>query len=77
MIRHIFALILCGWQLAAYAHGIGCPAARRGNVFVSRQLPATAKLVMHTEEQMEKGWKMFKALLGYWQEANDYAPVWS
>jgi hypothetical protein len=63
-------------QVAAYAYGLGVPSARCGIVFVNRQLPAQARLVMHTSEETVHGWAMFLALLRYWQEANEYAPVW-
>ena len=64
-------------QVAAYAQGLQHSNARCGIVFVSRQLPARARLLMHTEEQTAHGWGMFKALLLYWQEAHEYAPVWT
>lgn len=63
-------------QVAAYARGLGRPSARTGIVFVGRDLPPRARLVMHSADERDHGWAMFKALLAYWQEAHDYAPVW-
>lgn len=71
-------------QVAAYAHGLGRQSARTGIVFVGRELQlqldgtfkARARLLMHSTEERDHGWLMFKALLAYWQEANEYAPTW-
>lgn len=57
-------------QCAAYAVGLGVPLAQCGIVFVSRTHPGMAKLVLHTEEQTERGWKMFTGLLDYWKAAH-------
>jgi hypothetical protein len=62
-------------QLAAYAAGLELPAeARCAIVFVSRTLPGKAKAVVQTEEDRQRGWQMFEALLAYWQAKNDYRP---
>lgn len=61
-------------QLAAYAHGLDIPDARLGIVFVSRTEPGTALLKMVDPEDAERGWRMFLALLSYWQAAHDYRP---
>jgi hypothetical protein len=53
-------------QCAAYAVGLGMPQAQCGIVFVSRTQP-TAKLVLHSREQTERGWQMFSGLLSYWK----------
>lgn len=59
-------------QLAAYATGMNMPLehAECGIVFVSRTHPGTVRLVMHTPEQIERGWKMFSGLLDYWKAAH-------
>ncbi len=64
-------------QVAAYRRGLLVPNARCGIVFVSRTHPGAARLLMHSEEESAHGWKMFEALLKYWQEANDYSPAWT
>jgi len=61
-------------QLAAYRHGLGMPKARCANVFVSA-LPECAGLIhIHewTEEELQRGFEMFKCLLSYWQLKNQF-----
>jgi len=53
-------------QLAAYRMGLNLPAARCANVFVSVTEPGLVKVVEWTPEELERGWKMFEALLVYW-----------
>lgn len=54
-------------QLAAYRVGLGMPEARCANVFVSRSVPGLAKVVEWSPEDLARGWKMFAALLNFWQ----------
>jgi hypothetical protein len=59
-------------QLAAYRMGLGLPKARCANVFVSRTHPGLAHVIEWSEEELEKGRKMFNRLLSYWQIKNNY-----
>lgn len=53
-------------QLAAYARGLGMPFARCAVVFVSRQLPAKARVALIPPDDIAKGWRQFLALLNYY-----------
>lgn len=53
-------------QLAAYRHGLGFPAAKCANVFVSVTEPGLVHIVEHAGEDLSKGWMMFKCLLDFW-----------
>jgi len=59
-------------QLAAYRVGLGMPKAVCANVFVSRSRPGLACIQEWTEDDMEKGWRMFCHLLSFWQLKNDH-----
>ena len=59
-------------QLAAYRVGLGMPEARCANVFVSRSVPGLSKLIEGSTEDLVRGWKMFAALLNYWQLKNQH-----
>jgi len=59
-------------QLAAYRVGLGIPTARCANVFVSRSVPGLTKLVEWSQEDLDRGWKMFAALLNFWQLKNSH-----
>jgi hypothetical protein len=59
-------------QLAAYRVGLGIPKARCANIFSSRTHPELACIKEWTEEELQKGWAMFCALLRYWQIKNNY-----
>jgi hypothetical protein len=59
-------------QLAAYRWGLGLPAARCANVFISRRIPNLVKIVEWTQEDLEKGWEMFNCLLSYWKLKNNF-----
>lgn len=61
-------------QLAAYRVGLGIPTARCAIVFVSVTVPGLAHLVEISAEELDKGWRCFKALLDYWQSKNNYRP---
>jgi len=59
-------------QLSAYRHGLGFPSARCANVFVSRTCPGLTKIVEWEEEELQRGWEMFKALLQFWKLKNNF-----
>jgi hypothetical protein len=63
-------------QLAAYRTGLGMPKARCANVFVSVNEPGLAVVHEWPEEDLERGWRMFLALLQYWQAKNKYNSSW-
>ena len=63
-------------QLAAYRMGLGLPKARCANVFVSVNEPGLAVVHEWKEEELERGWRMFLALLQYWQAKNKYVSSW-
>ena len=54
-------------QLAAYSHGLGMSDARCFILFVSRDLPARARLNEIEPERIRRGWDMFVSLLNFWQ----------
>ena len=59
-------------QLAAYRQGLGMPAATCGICFVSVSVPGLARIVMCSDEELDRGWEMFKALLAYWKAKSKY-----
>ena len=59
-------------QLAAYREGLGFPAARCANVFVSRTNPDLSIVHEWTEQDLKRGWAMFQHLLNYWQLKNNH-----
>lgn len=63
-------------QLAAYRAGRNKPHARCANVFVSVNEPGLASIHEWKEEDLERGWRMFLALLQYWQAKNKYNSSW-
>lgn len=63
-------------QLAAYRVGLGMPKARCANIFVSVNEPGLAIVHEWKEEDLERGWRMFLALLQYWQAKNKYNSSW-
>ena len=52
-------------QLSAYREGIGSPTARCAIVYVSVTNPGQAKVLEIPEEELQRGFEMFKALLSY------------
>ena len=54
-------------QLAAYRNGLHIPYARCANVFVSRTHPGLVKVVEWSDEDLLRGWEMFKCLLNFWK----------
>ena len=59
-------------QLAAYRHGLNLKNARCANVFVSRTHPGLVKIIEWAEEDITKGWEMFKCLLQFWKLKNNF-----
>jgi hypothetical protein len=59
-------------QLAAYRIGVGMPNARCANVFASVSYPGLVKVKEWTEEELQRGWKMFQALLSFWKLKNNF-----
>ena len=53
-------------QLAAYREGLGIPKAVCANVFVSVNNPGLVHIHEWSEDELRRGWAMFKALLDYW-----------
>lgn len=60
-------------QGAAYVKGL-FGSGKSANLFFSRTHPGLAKLVIHTEEEHERGWQMFYHCLKLWQIKNKYSP---
>ncbi len=56
-------------QLSAYREGLGIPKARCAIVYVSRVKPE-ARLIEIPEEDLNRGWEMFNALLSFWYARN-------
>lgn len=63
-------------QLAAYRMGLGMPKARCANVFVSVNEPGLAVVHEWEEGDLERGWRMFLALLQYWMAKNRFNSSW-
>jgi hypothetical protein len=59
-------------QLAAYRVGLRLPHAECANAFVSRSVPGLVVLHKWTQEDLAKGWEMFKNLLQFWQVKNGH-----
>ena len=59
-------------QLAAYRVGLEIPDAMAANVFVS-STTGQVKVIQHSPEDLNRGWKMFKCLLDYWQLKNNHS----
>jgi hypothetical protein len=62
-------------QGAAYLEGFGIVGGRFANAYVSRTVPGLTVIIETNPEDIRRGWRMFKHLLSYWQEANRYAPM--
>jgi hypothetical protein len=59
-------------QLAAYRVGLGMPLARCANVFASVSYPGLIRVVEHDDEDLQRGWEMFQALLQFWKLKNKF-----
>ena len=63
-------------QLAAYRFGLGIETARCAICYVSVSVPGLAKLIEIPEADLQKGWRMFLALLNFWQARTGYQSSW-
>ena len=59
-------------QLAAYRFGLGVPFARCANVFASVSYPGLVKIHEWSDEDLQRGWAMFQALLTFWKLKNKF-----
>jgi hypothetical protein len=59
-------------QLAAYRVGLDLPTAICANVFVSATLPGLVVIKEWSQEDLDRGWKMFESLLRFWQIKNQH-----
>jgi hypothetical protein len=57
-------------QLAAYSKGLGLLEPSCFNLFVSTTVPGLCHIHIWSEEEIQRGWKMFRSLLSYWQAKN-------
>lgn len=58
-------------QLAAYREGLGLPRAKAANVFICLE-DGQVNFHEHTEEELQRGWRMFQHALALWQEQNQW-----
>jgi hypothetical protein len=54
-------------QLAAYMHGLYFDNAQCFNLFVSATVPGLCHIHIWSEEEIQRGWKMFQSLLAFWK----------
>jgi len=59
-------------QLAAYREGLQMPTARCANVYVSVNNPGLIHVHEWTEPKLQRGWRMFQALLSFWMAKTGY-----
>jgi hypothetical protein len=59
-------------QLAAYREGLEMPTSACVNIFISTTNPGLVHIHEWTEEEVSRGWEMFKTLLHYWQLKNNF-----
>jgi hypothetical protein len=59
-------------QLAAYREGFGMPKARGAIIYISTQVAGLTHLVEVSQDELQKGWRMFCALLTYWKAKNSW-----
>jgi hypothetical protein len=57
-------------QLAAYRVGLGVPAARCANVYVSRTVPGLSVVQEWGAEELDNAWIRFLLLVNYWKLKN-------
>ncbi len=62
-------------QGAAYLEGFGLSGGRFANCFISRNVPGLACIVEAKPEEIQRGWRMFRKLLEFWQEQSRYRPM--
>lgn len=61
-------------QLAATREARRLPGAACAIVYVSRTVPGLAKVCMLPEDELQRGWDMFRGLLNYWKANKNYYP---
>ncbi len=61
------------WQLSAYARGLDMHKPRLINVFIGIN-DCEVKIHEWNEEDADKGWRAFQALLSFWQITKNYKP---
>jgi len=59
-------------QLSAYRVGLGIPNAVCANIFVSATVPGLVVIKEWNQEELNRGWQMFQALLTFWQVKNNH-----
>ena len=59
-------------QLSAYRVGLGIPNAVCANIFVSATVPGLVVIKEWNQEELDRGWQMFQALLTFWQVKNNH-----
>ena len=59
-------------QLSAYRVGLGIPSAVCANIFVSATVPGLVVIKEWNQEELDRGWQMFQALLTFWQVKNNH-----
>lgn len=61
-------------QLAATREALKKPRAECAIVYVSRTVPGLCRIIRVDEDELIRGWAMFRGLLAYWQAKNGYWP---
>lgn len=61
-------------QTSAYREGLRMPRARCAIIYVSTKVPGLTHCVEVPQDDLERGWDMFRALLTYWKLKNKYEP---
>lgn len=65
-------------QLGATREALRMPEARCGIVFYSRNVPGLARVIEVDEEDLVRGWDMFRGLHNYWKASKRYYPeLWT
>jgi len=72
---------LAAGRVAAHDHildfGVGGPIIKCGIVLVSRDHPGVAVFRSVSEDELQRGWTMFAALLAYTHASDKYKPSWA
>jgi hypothetical protein len=64
------------YQLAAYQEGLGLPRTEGVSIFVSRTHPGAIAHHVWSAEDMEQGWRVFRAALDLWKAIKRYDGGW-
>ncbi len=64
-------------QLAAYRYAKGHEGTICANLFVSRTVPGLCHLHVWEKEEIDRGFEMFRYLLGYWKIKNKFDSGWT